>query len=458
VRDAQGRAIVGATVTATNAQGATYSGTTDGQGALGLPGLADGTYTVQVYRPFYQVPAAKAVVVTGGAADLGTVTLASTTMYFGKVSGRLVDETGAPIDGAVVQLDPPVTESVFTDSQGNFTLDRVMPGEYTLRAAAGGFEVGERDLAVENRAGFTADLGAGFVLRQPFVTGKPKAADRPAASLLAPAVRATFEGDDLTLAWEPVGLPAGVSKVYYDLEGLQAPGAYANLATTDGTSLTLKGVGKNPATFNLVVRPIMTPPAAGYRVAESIAVNRTVSTGITVNPVGAINLQGMNLEAALMAVQTDRAKLLETQLKTQISEVQSRNDQVAKLNSALGNLNRLAALVPEGARQSLDAAKAQAPYAGWIAAHRAAYRTQPTVVEPNYQQTIAELDAMTTRGELDVVVSKLKVQIDNLGNSQQMDMLRLQSLSNKRNEAFEIMTNFIKKMADSRASILGNMR
>ena len=41
---------------------------------------------------------------------------------------------------------------------------------------------------------------------------------------------------------------------------------------------------------------------------------------------------------------------------------------------------------------------------------------------------------------------------------QQMDMLRLQSLSNKRNEAFETMTNFIKKMQDNRNSIIGNMR
>jgi len=39
-----------------------------------------------------------------------------------------------------------------------------------------------------------------------------------------------------------------------------------------------------------------------------------------------------------------------------------------------------------------------------------------------------------------------------------MDMLRLQSLSNKRNEAFDVMTNFIKKMQDSRSSIIGNMR
>jgi hypothetical protein len=39
-----------------------------------------------------------------------------------------------------------------------------------------------------------------------------------------------------------------------------------------------------------------------------------------------------------------------------------------------------------------------------------------------------------------------------------MDMLRLQSLNNKRNEAFDLMSNFVKKMQDSRSSILSNMR
>ena len=37
-------------------------------------------------------------------------------------------------------------------------------------------------------------------------------------------------------------------------------------------------------------------------------------------------------------------------------------------------------------------------------------------------------------------------------------MLRLQSLTGKRNEAFDVMTNFLKKMQESRSSIIGNMR
>ena len=58
------------------------------------------------------------------------------------------------------------------------------------------------------------------------------------------------------------------------------------------------------------------------------------------------------------------------------------------------------------------------------------------------------------RGQAEAYVKSIQTQIDSLGNTQQMDMLNLQSLSNKRNEAFEIMTNFMKKFNDSRAGII----
>ncbi|UPK47076.1 hypothetical protein KET34_01320 [Paenibacillus pabuli] len=115
----------------------------------------------------------------------------------------------------------------------------------------------------------------------------------------------------------------------------------------------------------------------------------------------AIDLSSMDIETALMMVQQERTKLLDSQLQSQIQEVQNRNQEIAELNAQL-----------QAAIQSGDASQVQA----------------------------------------------LKNKIDALGNSQQMDMLRLQSLSNKRNEAFDVMTNFIKKMQDSRSSIIGNMR
>ncbi|SEP27407.1 MULTISPECIES: hypothetical protein [unclassified Paenibacillus] len=139
--------------------------------------------------------------------------------------------------------------------------------------------------------------------------------------------------------------------------------------------------------------------------AISVVTSASAASASAVNPVGAslsaIDLSSMDIETALLMVQQERTKLLDSQLQTQIQQVQNRNQAIAELNEQL-----------QAAIQSGDASQVQV----------------------------------------------LKGQIDALSNSQQMDMLRLQSMTNKRNEAFDVMTNFIKKMQDSRSSIIGNMR
>lgn len=124
----------------------------------------------------------------------------------------------------------------------------------------------------------------------------------------------------------------------------------------------------------------------------------SASTVTTAAQTNLSSFQGMDLENALLAVQSQRAGLLEDQLKNQLEQVQVRNAEISKLNE------RLATCKNEEER------------------------------------------------------ALIKQQMDTLANSQQLDTLRLQSLSNKRNEAFDTMTNFIKKMQDNRSSILTNMR
>ncbi|MFB8378080.1 hypothetical protein ACWIE6_29885 [Paenibacillus taichungensis] len=139
--------------------------------------------------------------------------------------------------------------------------------------------------------------------------------------------------------------------------------------------------------------------------AVSVVTSASAASVSTITPVGsslsAIDLSSIDIETALMMVQQERTKLLDSQLQAQIQQVQNRNQAIAELNEQL-----------QAAIQSGDASQVQV----------------------------------------------LKGKIDALSNSQQMDMLRLQSMTNKRNEAFDVMTNFIKKMQDSRSSIIGNMR
>lgn len=125
-----------------------------------------------------------------------------------------------------------------------------------------------------------------------------------------------------------------------------------------------------------------------------------------------LNLDGMDLESQLIAVQSNRVNLLDEQLKREIANVKGRNTDIAALNTRLN---------------ALTLAKGKT--------------TDP--------KTIAKLD---------VEINELRAKIDALGNTQQMDMLRLQSLQKKRNEAFDIMTNLMNKLAYSRAGISSPMR
>jgi len=158
------------------------------------------------------------------------------------------------------------------------------------------------------------------------------------------------------------------------------------------------------------------------------------------------NIQSMDIETALMMVQSERTKLLDSQLQTQIQEVQNRNETVAKLNDALNGLNNMASKVK-----------------GTNADSKAENASDADVTAANKALTDAGITDITVsksskKSDIETAITKVKGQIDAAGNSQQMDMLRLQSMSNKRNEAFDVMTNFVKKMQESRSSIIGNMR
>ncbi|AWE06346.1 hypothetical protein DCE79_02635 [Lysinibacillus sp. 2017] len=169
------------------------------------------------------------------------------------------------------------------------------------------------------------------------------------------------------------------------------------------------------------------------------SINSLNTSGISMS-----NLQSMDIETALMAVQGQRASLLESQLQDQISAVQAKNDQVSKLNNLLSAVRTIQA---KGELNDSDG--------GITLTDDELNLLQNRLQEIGASYSISQ---EMQKADLDKLIENIKSQIDGLANSQQMDMLRLQSLSNKRNEAFDVMTNFVKKMQDNRSSIIGNMR
>lgn len=184
------------------------------------------------------------------------------------------------------------------------------------------------------------------------------------------------------------------------------------------------------------------------------AVTGGVGVNTGVSSVSSMNIQGMDLETALMAVQSNRANLLETQLQSQMQSVQDRNKTIEEMNGALSTINSSLGHAPTGAPSTFPVTNAD----GFVL-DRTGKPTAENLMD-EFQKVGLNADAARNlnKGQMEQAIQTIKGQIDAQGNSQQMDMLRLQSLSNKRNEAFDIMTNFVKKMQDSRSSIIGNMR
>lgn len=191
------------------------------------------------------------------------------------------------------------------------------------------------------------------------------------------------------------------------------------------------------------------------------------------------SIQGMDVETALLAVHANRTRLLEAQLMEQVSTVQAKNNQLAKLNTLLGSLNEASAVFSSsaapgdtlaaqdqwkdnkdsGIERRVNSAYQDAGITPDLSSNAEGGALIGSKSETDIKQRLAGgMRQETTKAQVDGAIQKVKAQIDGMGNTQQMDMLRLQSLSNKRNESFDVMTNFIKKMQDARSSIIGNMR
>ncbi len=154
------------------------------------------------------------------------------------------------------------------------------------------------------------------------------------------------------------------------------------------------------------------------------------------------SVSSMDIETALLAVQNQRASLLEGQLETQLKDVQNRNAAIGQINDVLGAARTLSAMFES------DAESTAALPAG----------NELEAFEKAAAAAGIDISGVKDKSTLGAAIENYKTSIDSQSNSQQMDMLRLQSLSNKRNEAFDVMTNFMKKMQDNRSSIIGNMR
>ncbi|MCD2512847.1 hypothetical protein [Comamonas endophytica] len=178
------------------------------------------------------------------------------------------------------------------------------------------------------------------------------------------------------------------------------------------------------------------------------------TTAVNAIPEGltSAEIRTVGIETSLLAVQANRASLLEDLLKDQMETLQKKNEQIAKLNTLMASLNGILTKYTQNANP-LDGIP-NGMSEDEIKQFNEALAPTEMTTEKLLGFTSVE---KSNKSALDKAVTSIKSSIDNLSNTQQMDMLRIQSISNKRNEAFEMMTTFIKKFSDMLSAIIRNM-
>lgn len=180
----------------------------------------------------------------------------------------------------------------------------------------------------------------------------------------------------------------------------------------------------------------------------------TVTFSVSATAVTDAQIQTDDIEVVLMALESQRTNLLDDQLRAQMGTIKSRNDQIAVVNALLG---KLASVRPSGSDVEKWANLGSTREEG-----RAVYNAlrdqgveMPTGGDEINEPGTGIYDAK--QKTIDVWVEQLKRKLDSLNSTQQMDMVQLQSVSNKRGEAFDLLTNFLKKFNDAHSSVVRNM-
>jgi hypothetical protein len=145
----------------------------------------------------------------------------------------------------------------------------------------------------------------------------------------------------------------------------------------------------------------------------------------------------LEFQTAIQQSQTARMNQLDEDLRTHISAISASNNRIGELNNAMAAVST-ALDTKEPSSKPTDLLK------DTVAATAKAALESNGVTAPKIAD-VASYEALAT---------ELKSDIDGMSNTQQMDMLRLQSLSNKYNETYDTMSDFMKKIADSRTAIL----
>lgn len=172
----------------------------------------------------------------------------------------------------------------------------------------------------------------------------------------------------------------------------------------------------------------------------------SINVGASAGVQATNNLDNVNFHDLFLALSLERAELMETQMKDQAAEMKNRNLMLQEATTALA----AARLARQTASADESATQEPSEYTALLTKYSSDY--------PELKRDNTGSDQLHNKDEWDVNIESIKGFIDNLNSESQMDMIKLQSLQNKFNHAFEAASNLMSKYGKGLDTLIGNVR
>lgn len=138
-------------------------------------------------------------------------------------------------------------------------------------------------------------------------------------------------------------------------------------------------------------------------------------------------------------------------MRMQLAQVDQANKKMAVQNQLSSSLAQLAALFggTDASQKIGDLPQPQQDQANALVISITQFCKDNNIPNP--------VQSDMTLGQVNVGITSAKNVIDTLSSTQQTDMLRLQSLISKQQEASDTATNFMRAVASQKSNVIGNM-
>lgn len=169
------------------------------------------------------------------------------------------------------------------------------------------------------------------------------------------------------------------------------------------------------------------------------------------NPAALGGIQGGDIEAVAFIVLMEASKDASDDLQKIMQDVQKRNQQKQALRQLLEDMKRIKSQGPNGQ----PATPCASPACQSLLAQLRQFSTVPGQL-PHPIRLPA--DNSLTHGDLDQLLQQTQQNLDSMSEMGEMESLRLQMAMDRRSKFMDTLSNLMKKISDTDASIVGNLK